>query len=81
MLKCDFKVILMSYDIKIQALFLTVPINKLVFLLLNRNICCVYSKEPSQETVLLRTHNLYVKTDGLENIYNFTLNNFVYLNL
>ena len=31
--------------------------------------------------VLKRTVSIYVQTDGLENIYNFTLKNFVYLNL
>ena len=33
------------------------------------------------ETVLLRTQYIYIKTDGQETIYNFTPQNFVYLNL
>ena len=32
------------------------------------------------ETVLL-SNKIYAKTDGQENIYNFMLQNFVYLNL
>ena len=37
-------------------------------------------KNHLNEMVLLRIQT-YVQTDGLENIYNFTLKNFVYLNL
>ena len=34
-----------------------------------------------KRTVLIRAPKTYVKTDEYENIYNFTLKNFVYLNL
>ena len=40
------------------------------------NKVCGGYKEPSH-----RAPKTSVKTDGLENIYSFTLNNFVYLNL
>ena len=55
----------------LQFLYLRVCTKKIVFLFLIQNICCGYSKEPKT----------YLQTDGLENIYNFTLKNFVYLNL
>ena len=34
-----------------------------------------------KKTVLLSTQNIYAKTDGYENIHNFTLKIFAYLNL
>ena len=55
----------------VSALQLRVCTKKLIFLFPNQNICCGYSKA-------LKT---YVQTDGLENNYNFTLKNVVYLNL
>ena len=48
----------------------------MIFLFLNQNICCGYSKEPSQWDGSFE-YPKHVKTDGKENIYNFTLTNFV----
>ena len=53
----------------------------LIFLFLNQNICCGYSKEPSQWDGSFEHPKTYVKTDGSENIYIFMLKIFVYLNL
>ena len=52
----------------------------LIFLLLNQSIFCGYSKEPSQWDGSFE-HPNSVKTDGQENIYIFTLKNFVNLKL
>ena len=43
---------------------------KIIVLFLNQNICCVYSKEPSQTVILIA--QTYAKHYGYENIYNFT---------
>ena len=51
----------------------------LIFLFLNQNICCGYSKEPSQCDGSSFEHPKHVKIDGLEIIYKFTLKIFVYL--
>ena len=52
---------------------------KTFFLFLNQNIpvCCGYSKNRLNETILFRTQNICY-TDGLENIYNYTLKKCVY---
>ena len=54
---------------------------KIIFLFLNQNICCGYSKEPSQWDGFFWVPITYAKNYGLENIYNFTMKIFVNLNL
>ena len=41
----------------------------------------VLKRTVSRGRFFLASNTLYVKIDGLENIYNFTLKNFVYRNL
>ena len=48
----------------------------LIFLFLNHNICCGLGTQKNR-----LEQQTYVLTDQLENIYNFTLKIFVYLNL
>ena len=55
-------------------------IEKLMFLFLNQNMLWVLKRTVSLRRFFWAPEK-YVKTDGLENIYNFTLKNFVYLNL
>ena len=47
---------------------------KNIFLFLKQNICCGYSKEPSQWDSSFEHQKQYDKTDGQENIYNFHRN-------
>ena len=54
---------------------------KLVFLFLNQNIGCGYSKEPSQWDGSYEQLKHMLKLMCKKNINNFTLRNFVYLNL
>ena len=54
---------------------------KLIFYILNQNICCGYSKEPSYWDSSFEHLKTIGKTTGLENIYNFTLKIFAYLDL
>ena len=53
-------------------------IEKLIFLFLNQTYVVGTQKNHLNETVLLSTQT-YVKSDGQENIYNFTLKKFIYL--
>ena len=49
---------------------------KLIFLFVNKNICCGYSKEPSQRDGSFEDPKHILK-DGSENIDNFMLKNVV----
>ena len=64
----------------LTGLYSRVRTKNIIFLFLNQNMCYGYSKEPSQWDGSFE-HAKHVKTDRYENIYNFTLKKFAYLNL